>query len=148
ALSDAAEVDPHARIMKADAIIRKHLDGGSRYHLRRTPCPTGWPIRKQANVLQGRGNGDVEQACRMPMQVYRCFEDFKRPAMYPDRTRERFCVQACDVAVVVVEAHEPMHFDDSVEGGIDCRVHVARRCIGDRDLYECAEEWSRATDAI
>jgi hypothetical protein len=62
--------------------------------------------------------------------------------------RPCLAVQASDITLRIVEAHELMHFCDGIESRLDGGVHFGMSGAGGRDLHERSEQRSRAANAI
>ena len=75
-------------------------------------------------------------------------ENIEGPRMNPDRPIERLPVEATDVAVGLVETHQPMHRRDCFERGIDCTDDLGFNRPGGLDFDERPEQRSGAANAI
>ena len=106
------------------------------------------PARQQAEILQHRRDADVEHARGAPMKIECHIENRVGPGMHGDRFGTGIAVEAADVAVLVVEAHEPVHRRDRCERRLDGRFHRDRRRAGDGDFDERPEQRARTAHAV
>ncbi len=68
--------------------------------------------------------------------------------MNPDRPIERFPIETADVAIRLVETHQPMHRRDRLERIVDCADDLGLHRPARLDLDERAEQGPGAANAI
>jgi hypothetical protein len=147
-LGDTAQVDSGSRMLETNPPAGKQLD-----RLRVCRIPQHWcsiisKARKHGNVLQDRSDRDVECTRRTLVQFNRRFEHLKGPSVHNYGAHESFAIEASDIAALIVETHEAVHFADSRKRCVDGRVHRGGCCIRDGNLDEGAEQRSGSAHAI
>jgi len=145
-LRDPPQVDPDARVSEPHVEIGEQLDGGAGAGRCRTRKVVVLPRQEPERLQRGRDR-DVEHAVRSPVEIPRRLQNLVGPRMHADRRRDRAPVETAHVAGRIVEAHQPVHRRDGVEGLVDGRVHRGRRATGDGDLDEGAEQRAGAAHA-
>jgi hypothetical protein len=145
-LGDPAEIDPDAGAVKANRI------GGVQCDRAATACRKQGrrPIiaaRQQSKPLERGSNRDVEHAVRSFVQLDRQSQNFECPRVDRNGSSRCLAIEAGNVAVRIVKAHQPVRL------GYGCKRRLDRRLgVGpagkNRQLDERAEQRSCAAHAI
>ena len=73
------------------------------------------------------------------MHLNSCLKDLVRPVMNSSRPDKGFTVEAADIAVRLVKAHQAVDPGDSLERGVNSRIHRGFGRPRDLDLHEGTE---------
>ena len=143
-----SQIDFHARVMEANAVLRKQLDGIACRRLGKAAfgiCLVAW---QQPQFLQRGRHRDIESAMRTPMQDKCSIQHLIGPGIDGNAAFARLAIQPANVAVRIVETHQAMNFVDDRERRIDRPFRRRARCAPAADFDESAEKWLRAANAI